>query len=201
MMGKRTAVLRAAFPRFEIREGGKAEAWAAQANGENGVWRVWVWSGIDRRAAVAAQEVYEWTWRQLVGLSSALASVAIVAAGATLLEPLLWWLAPLAAWAAYVLVPQLHAIQRRKELMSHEVEAQAAALLYGGDVAAYRLGEVGDRGHPERGGMVTYPWLNGISERAIYERMEANAGKALRHVLRRLRFLTTVRDFEFEGVA
>lgn len=189
----RTAVLRAALPRFEIREGGKDEAWAAQANGQNNLWRVWVWSDIDRRAAVAAQEVYEWGWRQLVGLSAALAAALIVAAGAVLLEPLLWWLVPLGAWAAYVLVPQLHAIQRRKELMSHEVEAQAAALLYGDGVAAYRAHEAG--------GMGGYAWLRGMSAGEIVRRMEANAGKALRYVRHRLGFLITVRDFEFGGAA
>lgn len=189
----RTAVLRAAFPRFEIREGGKEEAWKAQANGENGAWRVWVWSGIDNRAAVAAQELYEWRFRMLVGLGSAAALAALTGALAGFVEPLLWWLVPLAAWAAFVLVPQLHVVQRRKELMSHEVEAQAAGLLYGADVAAYRTHEAG--------GMLAYAWLGGMSREEIALRMEANAGKALRYVRRHLRFLATVRDFSFEGAA
>lgn len=186
-------MLRAAFPRFEIREGGKEDAWAAQANGENGAWRVWVWSDIDRRAAVAAQEVYEWTWRQFVGISAAILAAAAVVVAATVLEPLLWWLAPLGAWAAYVLVPQLHATQRHKELMSHEVEAQAAALLYGDDVAAYRAREAG--------GMPAYAWLRDMSKEEIERRMEGNAGRAQRYVRRHLRFLAAIRDFSFEGVA
>lgn len=185
-MGK-TAVLRAAFPRFEIHEGGKEDAWKAQANGENGAWRVWIWSGIDNRAAVAAQELYEWRFRMLVGLGSATATAALTGALAGFVEPLLWWLAPLAAWAAFVLVPQMHAVQRRKELMSHEVETQAAALLYGANVAAYRAHEAG--------GMPSYAWLKDMSREEIERRMEANSGKALRCVRRHLRFLTAVRDF------
>lgn len=194
----RTAILRAAFPRFIIKEGGKQEAWDAGANGENNPWRVWIWSGIDNRAAVAAQEIYEWRFRMLVGLGATTAAGALTAALAALFEPLLWWLVPLAAWAAFVLVPQLNLFQRRKELKSHEIEAQAAGQFYGADAEAYRTREIGSA---EAGGMFSYAWLKGMSLTQIRDGMKAHTSGALRWLDRNRAFIEKVRDFEFEGEA
>ena len=185
----RTAILRTAFPRFIVKEGGKEEASRVGANGKNNPWRVWVWSGIDNRAAVAAQELYEWRFRMLVGLGAAIAFGALTAALAAFVEPLFWWLVPLAAWAAFVLVPQLHPIQRRKELMSHEIERQAAVQLYGVDPEAYL--------DHEAGGMSGYAWLRGMSLAEIRDGMKAHTRGALRWLKRNRRFLEEIRDFEF----
>jgi hypothetical protein len=189
----RAAILRTAFPRFIVHEGGKEEAWAAQANGENNPWRIWIWSGIENRAAVAAQELYEWRFRMLVGLGSAAALAVLTGALAAFFEPLLWWMVPLAAWAAFVLVPQLHVVQRRKELMSHEIEVQAAVLLYGADADAYRLREAG--------GMASYAWLKTMTAERITAAMKRHTPAAARWVRRNRPFLEKVRDFEFEGEA
>jgi hypothetical protein len=189
----RTAILRTAFPRFIIREGGKEDAWKVQSNGKNNPWRVWIWSGIDNRAAVAAQELYEWRFRMLVGLGSATACAALLAALAAFFEPLLWWLAPLAAWAAFVLVPQLHVVQRRKELKSHEIEVQAAVLLYGAGENACRTREAG--------GMVSYAWLKAMAAEEIRLAMLRRRFAAIRWVRRNRPFLEEIRDFEFGGEA
>lgn len=186
-----SAILRTAFPRFIIKEGGKEEALRVGANGENNPWRVWIWSGIDNRAAVAAQELYEWGFRMLVGLGAAIAVGALTAALAAFAEPLFWWLVPLAAWAAFVLVPQLHLFQRRKELMSHEIEAQAAVQLYGADGDAYRMHEAG--------GMVSYAWMKAFTAEEIRADMARHTPAAVRWVRRNRPFLEEIRDFEFDG--
>lgn len=189
----RTAILRTAFPRFIIKEGGKEEAWRVGANGQNNPWRIWIWSGVDNRAAVAAQELYEWGFRMLAGLGAAIAIGALTGALAAIFEPLLWWLVPLAAWAAFVLVPQMHAVQRRKELMSHEIERQAAVQLYGVDPEAYL--------DHEAGGMSGYAWLRGTSLAEIKDGMRRHTRGALRWFSRNRPFLEEIRDFEFEGDA
>lgn len=177
-------VVRSLFPRFEVRKGGKGEAWAKQANGQNGIWRVWIWSGIDCAAAVGAQELYEWRWRTKVGgLAASVAGLAFVALG-VLVHSNFFWGAPLAAWAAFVLFPRFHPAQRRKELMSHEVEVQAAALLYGADKDDLRAREAK--------GMTGYAWLKKMSEAEIGREMNSRSLDAHRWVKANQSFLERV---------
>lgn len=53
--------------------------------------------------------------------------------------------------------------KREMELMSHEIEVQAAVLFYGVDEVQYR--------RREAGGMPAYPWLKGLSPVVIEQEM------------------------------
>lgn len=61
--------------------------------------------------------------------------------------------------------------KRKMELLSHEIEVQAAALIYGKDPAAYRLKEVNV--------MHSYDHIYGMTDEEIENGMKAMTGEAL----------------------
>lgn len=186
-----TIVLRKFLPRVELRPGTAVDAYHAKANGQNNLWRVWVWTGIDHRAAVAAQELYEWEAKLCTGVVAATAAVGLLGALAALLDPIFGLGVLPALVLAFLGVPKLLPVRRRMELGSHEVEVQAAAALYGADQVAYRWHEIGSK---ERGGMVTYAWLKGMKPMAIEAEMKRRSDGAARWVKHHRSFLERVRD-------
>jgi len=177
-------VIRSLFPRVELRAGGKQEAWDAGTNGNNSLWLVWVWDGIDRPVAVAAQELWEHHFQWIAGLLLAIPFLIATWAAAWFLGPLNLLLAPIALGIGSLLSWKLHVVQRYKELRSHEIETQAAVIYYAADPVAYRLGEIGSVGHPEQGGMVSYAWLQDMTEEEIYNEMETHEAWAMQQVKR-----------------
>lgn len=184
--------LRPFFPLAYLRTGNKEDAWREKTNGQNNFWRIWVWSGIEVRAAVMAQELFEWGWRWKWGGSAALAVTALLGVAFYQIAPILSLFAGLPGALALRLVPEIKALQRQKELMSHEIEVQAASVLYGVDPNSYRIVEVSAMvAAVERG---SYPWLRGISKADITFEMIQRASDARAWVYKKRAFLERVRD-------
>jgi hypothetical protein len=185
-------VLRRFAPRVELRRGSREEAWSAQSNGHNDLFGFWIWSDIDNRAGTGAQELYEWSWTWKWKL--ALMAVAGLLSGAGLWfvgAPI--WLAIVPALFASLLV-QIHPLQRRKELVSHEIETQVAVQFDGVNAGDYRRREIGS---PSTGGMATYPWLKDMRPDLIEMAMREATPKAQAWIRRHDSIIQKLYDFRW----
>jgi hypothetical protein len=178
-------IIRKAFPCVELRPGTKADAWEAQTNGQNSALRIWTWTGIDNPVGTMAQELWEWRHRWAWGVLFALPGAALgVLLAIVSGEAVLFGTVPVLALLAFGLGPRLKAIQRRKELISHEVEVQCAVTFSGADAVTYR--------RKEAAGMGGYAWLKGMSAEDIEAEMVGHSARALKWVRANRKFLDAV---------
>lgn len=180
--------LRAFLPRITMVD-------ALTSNAKNNIWGIRIRKGIEMPAAVLAQEYAEYWMRWRWSLLFAVPFWALLAWQGRGLDPgVIAFLAFMGFAVGVICQHFIPRLRRSMEYMGHEIEVQAAVMLYGADETATRRREATSM---VRLGS-SYSFLHGFTPDQATAAMARLAPKAAEYVRRRAGWLRGAKTW-FEG--